>query len=230
MPITQQLRQYRYFSRNCSGRDFVVGDLHGEYRKLQNALQSRDFNPQLDRLFALGDIVDRGPESRRTLALLEEPWFFCVMGNHELMLLDALYGQESPDLHQMNGGDWFYRLDSAEQQRCGAALVKHLALAFTIETEWGPVGAIHATAPQDWRTLREVPQTPVDWHYLVWSREDYNLARRAPELIFPVRGVEAVLHGHVSCEAPRRGANRLWIDTLYRGGDLTLVSLQAPLF
>lgn len=230
MPITQQLRQHRYFHPNRSGRDFAVGDTHGEYFKLKQALQSRDFDPERDRLFALGDIIDRGPDSRRMLGLLEEPWFFCVLGNHELMLLEALNGQAGPALHQMNGGDWFYRLAGTEQQRLGASMAKHLALAFTIGTEWGAVGAIHATAPEDWRTVQEVPQTADAWHELVWSREDYNVARRVPEAIPPVLGIDAVLHGHVSCEAPQRAANRLWIDTLYRGGELTLVSLETPLF
>lgn len=75
---------------NDAGRDFVVGDLHGHRSLLERQLEILGFDTHCDRLFSVGDLIDRGPDSLATLALIEEPWFHAVLGNHELMLLDHL--------------------------------------------------------------------------------------------------------------------------------------------
>jgi serine/threonine protein phosphatase 1 len=67
---------------NSRGRDFVIGDLHGCLDQLQLKLALVSFAPERgDRLFAVGDLVDRGPDSLGCLNLLREPWFFSVLGN-----------------------------------------------------------------------------------------------------------------------------------------------------
>jgi serine/threonine protein phosphatase 1 len=73
---------------NTTGKDYVVGDLHGCYDLLESLLGAVSFDKTKDRLFSVGDLIDRGPNSLRCLELLFEPWFFAVQGNHELMLLD----------------------------------------------------------------------------------------------------------------------------------------------
>lgn len=75
---------------NTSGRDFVVGDLHGCRSMLERLLVHVQFDPSRDRVFATGDLVDRGPDSLGTLQLLREPWFYSVLGNHDAMLLAYL--------------------------------------------------------------------------------------------------------------------------------------------
>lgn len=75
---------------NTAGRDFVVGDLHGHRGLLEAMLSRAGFDTGRDRLFAVGDLVDRGPASLETLALIEQPWFHAVLGNHELLLLNYL--------------------------------------------------------------------------------------------------------------------------------------------
>lgn len=78
----------RHFEANKRGKDFVVGDLHGCLDELLNLLAHAGFNPKRDRLFSVGDLVDRGERSADCLGLLDKPWFFAVRGNHEQMLLD----------------------------------------------------------------------------------------------------------------------------------------------
>ena len=57
---------------NCTdGRDFVVGDVHGEFPTLEALLAQIGFAPERDRLFALGALVDRGPRSTDALAWME---------------------------------------------------------------------------------------------------------------------------------------------------------------
>lgn len=71
------------FAKNTEGRDIAVGDIHGHVSRFLLALKSIDFNPAKDRLFSVGDLVDRGPESHRCDELLAFPWFHAVQGNHE---------------------------------------------------------------------------------------------------------------------------------------------------
>ncbi|MGD0959147.1 MAG: metallophosphoesterase [Methylomonas sp.] len=78
----------RQLPENKVGKDYVIGDLHGCYELLERLLDAVNFDMKTDRLFAVGDLIDRGPDSLRCLGLLSEPWFFSVLGNHELMLLD----------------------------------------------------------------------------------------------------------------------------------------------
>ena len=53
----------RYARNVTSGRDLVVGDVHGEFSTLEHALEALDFQPGKDRLFSVGDLIDRGPRS-----------------------------------------------------------------------------------------------------------------------------------------------------------------------
>ena len=73
----------RRHEANLSGRDFVVGDLHGCVDALRYLLREIVFDPACDRLFSVGDLIDRGRHSEQALALLDKPWFFPVLGNHE---------------------------------------------------------------------------------------------------------------------------------------------------
>ena len=75
---------------NAMGRDFIVGDLHGCVERLSVLLRHVGFDESTDRLFSVGDLVDRGPDSPGTLELLKAQWFYPVMGNHDAMLLAVL--------------------------------------------------------------------------------------------------------------------------------------------
>ena len=80
---------------NRAGTDYVVGDIHGCYGLLQAALERLDFDTACDRLFCVGDLIDRGPDSRACLELVFEPWLHAVRGNHEELAAQAL-----------KSGDW----------------------------------------------------------------------------------------------------------------------------
>jgi serine/threonine protein phosphatase 1 len=74
-----------------------VGDIHGCLDVLHRALRALHFQPSIDRLFSVGDLVDRGPESLACLGLLRMPWFHPVMGNHESFLIRHLEGPDRFD-------------------------------------------------------------------------------------------------------------------------------------
>jgi len=78
------------------GRIIAVGDIHGYTAALDALLAAIDPRPQ-DTLVALGDFVDRGPDSRGTLerliALDKQCRLVPILGNHDEMLLDICAGR-----------------------------------------------------------------------------------------------------------------------------------------
>lgn len=97
------------FEANTNGRDFVIGDLHGSLSALVNLLSNLKFDHTVDRLFSVGDLVDRGPDSLGCLELINEPWFKAVLANHEQMMVEAFYGGYMGQFWFRNGGNWGYK-------------------------------------------------------------------------------------------------------------------------
>lgn len=93
---------------NYEGRDFLIGDLHGCYDELMKLLNYVKFDSQFDRLFATGDLIDRGPKSRECLELLSKPWFFSVLGNHEDLLITKIKDIENDKISHLGVEEMSY--------------------------------------------------------------------------------------------------------------------------
>lgn len=76
---------------------YVVGDIQGCFKPLQCLLDSVAFDPARDRLWSVGDIVNRGPQSLETLRFLKQlgSSFRMVLGNHDLHLLAVAHGDKA---------------------------------------------------------------------------------------------------------------------------------------
>ena len=48
---------------NNVGIDYICSDIHGHFSLLESQLEKVGFDPDKDRLFSLGDLIDRGDES-----------------------------------------------------------------------------------------------------------------------------------------------------------------------
>ena len=69
-------------------RTIAIGDVHGcadEFEELLNALELE----KEDRVVQVGDLINRGPNSRRAIELAREFKIESILGNHELRLLHA---------------------------------------------------------------------------------------------------------------------------------------------
>ncbi|NEP56206.1 MAG: serine/threonine protein phosphatase [Symploca sp. SIO2G7] len=73
-------------------RRIVIGDVHGHYGTLMNLLEAIAPTSE-DRVYFLGDLIDRGPQSAQVVDFVMESPYPCLLGNHEQMVLDIL-GQE----------------------------------------------------------------------------------------------------------------------------------------
>ncbi|WP_250458416.1 metallophosphoesterase [Microbulbifer litoralis] len=132
--------------RNTSGRDLVVGDVHGHLSQLRRQLDTLDFDPAADRLFFVGDIVDRGPDGEALLAMVDQRTCFSVLGNHEAMMIAGYEDASAAELHRANGGDWFYRLPEARRRQC-VTVARRWPWAIEVETGNGCTGLVHANVP-----------------------------------------------------------------------------------
>jgi serine/threonine protein phosphatase 1 len=144
---------FQRFTANQVGRDFVVGDVHGCFTRLSAELDRLRFNCKVDRLFSVGDLVDRGPQSSDVVDWLTRPWFHAVRGNHEQMALDYLAANIDPDDYRLYGGAWFTELSLLHQQRI-ATHFDMLPIALEVDTPSGLVGIVHGDCPfASWEEL-----------------------------------------------------------------------------
>lgn len=77
---------------------YLVGDLQGCCRPLERLLQTLDFSPSRDKMYVLGDLVNRGPDSLGVLKQLRSlgDAAVCLLGNHDLHLLAVAHGVRKP--------------------------------------------------------------------------------------------------------------------------------------
>ncbi len=82
-------------------KQLIVGDIHGCYAELCDLLDQAGLSPD-DEIIALGDIVDRGPESPQVLDFFRrQPNAHSLMGNHERKHVRSLAGELQPALSQI---------------------------------------------------------------------------------------------------------------------------------
>jgi serine/threonine protein phosphatase 1 len=89
---------------------WFIGDIHGEAALLERLLANiLNYGPE--EIVFVGDYIDRGPRSKQVVDLildLEVP-VTCLMGNHELMMLNAMedpgYGPSPIELWYENGAE-----------------------------------------------------------------------------------------------------------------------------
>jgi len=93
-------------------RTLVVGDVHGKLELLNRLLILTEYRAGEDRLVLIGDLVDRGEDSRGVVARAMElqreapDTVTIIRGNHEEMMLAALApeGSQEAELWYYNGG------------------------------------------------------------------------------------------------------------------------------
>jgi len=94
---------------------FAISDMHGCLKTFNALLKEIKFKKS-DKLYILGDMIDRGPDSagvvQRILDLKAEGYKVeCLMGNHEHMMLQYArlpqfgFNRDAGDLWKQNGGD-----------------------------------------------------------------------------------------------------------------------------
>lgn len=209
------------FALNELGNDYIVGDIHGCFSLLEQELVKLNFNPETDRLFSVGDLIDRGPESIRAIEFLDKPWFHAVLGNHEQMAIDFYEQNETIWVHLQNGGNWILKCLGVLPQL--VSKFKQLPLAIEITTKEGLVGIIHSECPvDDWSNLEKYSEDDYFKGLAIWSRDMIKGGRP-----IVIKNIHKVYHGHTVLEEIHNSGNRVYIDTgaVFPKGKLIIIKI-----
>lgn len=216
------------FARNEHGRDFVVGDIHGCFDLLREKMRDASFNEANDRLFSVGDLVDRGPSCDEAVDWIARPWFHAVRGNHEQMAIGVAAGKHSLANYIANGGGWFVAMNE-DRQKFFADAFDTLPFAIEVDHIIGKIGIVHAEVQgDDWPSFceaLEADQSNNKFHNLsemvLWSRQRVQSQDRTP-----ISNVHRVYVGHTPVSDWSVLGNVYYIDTgAVFGRDLTMLEV-----
>lgn len=219
-------------------RVYAVGDVHGcadQFAALLAAIDADDAarGSADTTLVLLGDLVDRGPDSRgvveRAMQLSASPRFALLKGNHEEMLLRAATGHR-PSLQLFNryGGRETlisYGVDPAAYDEASFEELEALIVATVpaAHRAFLDAGRPHLTIG-DYLFVHAgirpgVPLAEQVGADLRWIRDPF-LGHRGSH-------GSMVVHGHTITAEPDVQPNRIGIDTgAYAGGPLTAIGLE----
>ena len=124
---------------------YAIGDVQGCFDELKELLTHIKFNSDRDQLWFCGDMVNRGPDSLKTLRFIRslEDNAITVLGNHDLHLLATAYEHKKPGRKDT--------LDEILQARDSAELLdwlRHQPLVFHDEEK--DVTLLHAGIHPAW--------------------------------------------------------------------------------
>lgn len=224
---------------------YAIGDIHGHLDLLNGAHEliaaDRAANGEaVAQVVHIGDVVDRGPDSRGVIAFLMaglaegQPWVV-LKGNHDRMFTSFLANPWARDPGLRAEMSWLH-------PRLGGP--QTLASYGLREPANRPVDKVHAEA------LEAVPQVHVDWlsalptHLLLGQalfvhagiRPGVDLSAQSEDDLLWIRAAfledardhgALVVHGHTAIDTPRNYGNRLNIDSSAAyGGPLSAVVIE----
>ncbi|TWE01313.1 bis(5'nucleosyl)-tetraphosphatase ApaH [Pseudomonas sp. AG1028] len=128
---------------------YAVGDLQGCLKPLQCLLERVAFDPARDRLWLVGDLVNRGPASLETLRFLYgmREALVCVLGNHDLHLLAA-----ARNIERLKRGDTLREI--LEAPDCDELLQWLRQQKLLHYDEQRDTALVHAGIPPQWNMAK----------------------------------------------------------------------------
>lgn len=212
------------YKRNLKGKDYVVGDIHGNFRQLMQILLKMDFDFQKDRLFSVGDLCDRGQYSHEILKWMEHKWFIPVIGNHETLVLGYAQNIVGFDIMIKVGAQWWFEMEENDQEKI-INYFENLPIAIEIETDYGTIGIVHATCPTDsWEDFKSGLSSEEGYKYAnkaIWTYAKEENKRK-------ILDIDYVIVGHTTQNECLKWENIYLIDTgaTYHTGYFTILDLQ----
>jgi len=123
--------------------DYAIGDVQGCFNSLNALLKKINFNIDRDRLYFLGDVVNRGTHSLETLRFIHsnKDNADMVLGNHDFHLLVCAFTERSP-----NKKDTFQDILKASDKNTLLDYLLERPLVF----EYEDALMVHAGVPPNW--------------------------------------------------------------------------------
>lgn len=90
---------------NIKKKSFVIGDIHGSFRALEQCLKRANFDYENDHLTILGDVCDGWSQTREVVdKLMKIKNLIFIRGNHDQMFMHWIDTGNPHRFHLMNGG------------------------------------------------------------------------------------------------------------------------------
>lgn len=218
-------------------RVYAIGDVHGRLDLLEKlvALIEADHHargPADKTMIFLGDLIDRGPDSRGVIAFARRRAAECrckfLMGNHEEMLLRIWDGNaDKAAIFLLHGGDALLRSYGADPLNLSPSETVYAVQSAVPDADIdflrgfdpmyraGDYVFVHAgVRPR----IPLSAQDPID---LRWIRTEFTQSDADFGAV--------IVHGHSVSDVPEFRPNRIGIDTgAYRSGKLTALGLEGP--
>ncbi|MHB1424458.1 MAG: metallophosphoesterase family protein [Gemmataceae bacterium] len=217
-------------------RLLAIGDIHGCLTALHALLEIVSPQPN-DQIVALGDYVDRGPDSRgvleRLIALHDRGRFVPLLGNHDIMMLDA---RRSRDL------DWLLVGGKQTLESYGVSGDDIDALLAGVDCGSDPHAMLSKVPKRHWKFLEKEcrPYYETEEHIFVHANlyPDVPLNEQPDSMLYWEKLVEPCEHesgkimicGHTRQKSgvPLDLGTSICIDTnIYDGGWLTCLDVQS---
>ena len=127
--------------------NYLIGDVQGCCGALDRLLAKIDFSPSRDRIYVLGDLINRGPQSLETLRRLRGfgDAAVCLLGNHDLNLLAIAQG-----VRGLHPGDTMDEILAAPDRDAWLAWLRQCRMA-VFEHGWL---MLHAGVVPQWDTAQ----------------------------------------------------------------------------
>jgi hypothetical protein len=184
-----------------SGRNIIVGDIHGCYDELVALLEKAALGPE-DRVVAVGDLIVKGEKNREVLDLfIEDERFSAVLGNHDRALRRYWRGEDVSLKESQEKVRAELNVDEARYSAYLQSLPLMIDLGSHLVVHAGvrPGVALDRQVVEDLTELRTLGEDRTNREGVPWY-EQYD-------------GDKIVLFGHWPAPAPRRGPRAIGLDT-----------------
>ena len=215
---------------------YFVGDIHGQYDLYKRTLNEYGISDN-DVVISVGDLIDRGPKTAATLfEFLFDENRYAIIGNHEAMCLYAPSDKEWRNIWMNNGGKEFLDEVGSTGVNFFRDYIAQLPLVIEVNHRGKKIGVVHAAVPlrhTNWTDFCTEVQTGSqqimdDIH---WSTDTFRYCRSNNVPMAPrIQDVDYVFSGHTAINDPLVYGNRIWIDSMFNTGELTIAYLDGNNF
>jgi len=158
---------HRLESTTMTQRRIFIGDVHGHYEALMVLLDA--IAPgATDRVYFVGDLVDRGPNSAQVIDFVMHSSYQCILGNHEQMFVEAIGNNQAFDFRQA----WLYSGGKAtlDSYKNGRVLPEHLEWLRSLPTylDLGDIWLVHAGVDP------RLPLEEQNAEQFCWIRDEFH--------------------------------------------------------
>lgn len=197
------------------GRIIFIGDIHGCATELESLLKILA-PTQADTLVSVGDLINKGPDSPRVLAMAREHAILPILGNHEMRMLNA-HLQKSTKSLKAGDKTTFKQLSEVDIDWIKSwPLVRHFPTENLLTVHGGFLPGI------PWNQQSADVVTRIQVIDPSGKPAKRNEAPECPSWAESWEGQEFVVYGHTPRKEPIRHKRAIGIDTgCVYGGSLT---------